>query len=133
MSIVIDQIWIDNRTRYRKGMAGTGMRVNPSTGYLESPKPNGFSSDKKKTFIERFTVCKNKSAICKSIPIDIQSVYDAVALDSKFRTDFIHCETIKRRKNKLNDALVELASSEKVQVIAELTKKMDKYCPEHYA
>jgi len=122
-----DQIWIDNRFRYRKGMKGSTMRKDVATGYLEPKNIRGFNAEMKKTFIQRYSVCDNKSAIAKSLFVDIQSVWDAIALDEKFRTDIIKCDQIISRKHRLNDSLVELANSEKTNTILELSRSLEKY------
>ena len=122
-----DQIWIDNRFRFRKGMRGTAMRLDDHTGYLESTTRRGFTVEMKATFIKRFTVCSNKKQIVKSVDIDIQSVYDALCLDKKFREDFLKCEEIPGRSKQLNDELKVLAASEKAQIVTDLTKKLENY------
>ncbi len=134
-----DQVWIDNRFRYRAGMSGTALRTDEVTGYMEPITIRGFSAEMKETFIKRFTVCSNMAAICRSINIDTAAVYDAIALDPKFRTDFIRCYYSTGRKKQLNNQLVILADSAKQQVITELTSKLSKYTsktdpysPEHY-
>ncbi len=122
-----DQVWIDNRFRYRNGMTGTALRVDDITGYMEPVTIRGFSAEMKKTFIKRFMVCSNMKAICKSLVVDPASVYDAVALDTKFREDFLRCYNTDGRKKQLNDQLVEMAKSEKTAVLTDLTGRMDKY------
>jgi hypothetical protein len=122
-----DQIWIDNRFRYRKGLKGSRMKLHEATGYVESLDRRGFSAAMKKTVIERFTVCSNMAAICRSVNIDIQSFYDAVAVDRKFREDVIRCDKDTKRSKRLNDELVELASSERQQTIADLNARRLKY------
>lgn len=81
----------------------------------------------KKTFIQRFRLCKNKKAICKSLFLDVQSVYDAIALDKKFREDYIAADQIKKRKTKLNDALLEAIQTERHEMIDSLVSKIDQY------
>lgn len=122
-----DQIWIDNRFRYRNGMNGRALRMDERTGYLEPITKRGFSAEMKETFIKRFTICSNQRQIIKSLNVDVQSIYDAIALDKKFREDYLKCNSILTRKKQLNDELVNLASSEKVQVITDLTNKLSKY------
>ncbi len=122
-----DQIWIENRYRYRKGMRGTAMRLDEATGYLEPMTRRGFSAEMKDIFIKRFTVCSNKRAICRSLFIDVGSVYDAIAIDKKFREDYLKCDSIIKRNTQLNDELVVLANSEKKNIVDDLTSKLDKY------
>ncbi len=127
MGCKFDQIWIDNRFRYRNGMKGSRMRLDEATGYLEPSTRRGFSAEMKAVFIKRFTVCSNRKAIAKSLFVDIQSVYDALALDKKFREDFIKAESIIERSPRLNDELVKLATSEKTKVVMDLTASAAKY------
>jgi hypothetical protein len=122
-----DQIWIENRFRNRKGMVGTALRLDPETGYLEPTTKRGFSAEQKATFIKRFEVCNNQRQVAKSVRIDIQAVYDAIALDSHFREEFVRCAGIPGRTKRLNDELIKLSHSEKNEIIADLLKKTDKY------
>jgi len=103
------------------------MRINDETGYLEPTTRRGFDSERKKVFIQRFSLCSNMKAVCRSIFIDVQAVYDAVALDVKFRTDFIRAYSIVERGNRLNDELVDLANSEKQTIVNDLNNKINKY------
>ncbi len=134
-----DQVWIQNRLRYRKNLKGTAMRVDEATGYLEPITIRGFTANTKELFITRFKVCSNMAAICRSLRVDNQSVYDAIVLDPKFRAEFIKCYETIGRKPQLNDQMVILADSAKTRVISDLSSKMDKYgpksdpfSPEHY-
>ena len=122
-----NEIWVQNRFRHRKRMAGTGLRLNEALGYLEPSRMRGFNAEMKDTFIKRFSVCDNLKAIAKSLFIDIQTVYDAIAMDKKFRDEINRCDLIEGRKKQLNNQLVELAASEKKVVLTDLTGKMDKY------
>ena len=122
-----DQIWIDNRFRYRKGMRGTAMRLDEPTGYLESCTRRGFTAEMKSTFIKRFMVCSNMKAITKSIFVDIQSVYDALALDKKFRDDFLKCDELKGRSKQLTNELEKLTVAEKIQIVQNLSSKLGNY------
>ncbi len=108
------------------------MRMDDVTGYLEPVTIRGFSAEMKQTFIARYTICSNQSAICKSLGIDKATMYDAVVLDTKFRENFIYCNSLSGRSKRLNDELVKLAGSEKQSVILDLSKKLDKYSPEYY-
>ncbi len=127
MASNFDQIWIENRFRNRKAMTGTALRKDEQTGFLEPVTKRGFSAEQKATFIKRFEVCNNQRQVAKSVRIDIQAVYDAIALDEKFRAEFIRCTGIVGRSKHLNDELVKLSSSEKNELIADLLKKSDKY------
>ena len=127
MASKFDQIWIENRFRNRKAMTGTALRIDPQTGFLEPATKRGFSAEQKATFIKRFEVCNNQRQIAKSVRIDIQAVYDAIALDEKFRAEFLRCLGTAGRSKHLNDELVKLSSSEKNELIADLLKKSDKY------
>lgn len=122
-----DQIWIDNRLRYRKSLHGTRLQKDPETGYLMHFTRQCFSIEKKLTFMARFRVCSNMAAICRSIPIDLQAVYDALALDQKFREDFLAADQIPNRSKRLNDELKKLACVEKTKVITDLSNKLDLY------
>lgn len=124
---IFDQIWIENRFRNRKGMVGTALRLDPETGYLEPTTRRGFSAEQKATFIKRFEVCNNQRQVAKSVRIDIQAVYDAIALDNRFREDFVRCIGIAGRTKRLNDELIKLSHSEKNEIIADLLKKTAKY------
>ncbi len=127
MPTTFNQIWIENRFRYRNGMTGTALRLDEATGYLEPSTRRGFSAEMKQVFIKRFMICSNFKQICKSVFVDVQTVYDAIALDKKFREDIIRCNEIIGRKKQLNDQLVEMAKSEKTAVLTDLTGRMDKY------
>ncbi len=127
MACKFDQIWIENRFRYRKGMRGTAMRLDEATGYLETTTRRGFTAEMKDIFIKRFTVCSNKKAICRSLFVDVQAVYDAIALDKKFREDYMKCDQIIKRNPHLNNELVVLANSEKKTIVDDLTSKLEKY------
>ncbi len=127
MASNFDQIWIENRFRNRKAMTGTALIVDSQTGFLEPATKRGFSAEQKATFIKRFEVCNNQRQVAKSVRIDIQAVYDAIALDEKFRTEFIRCMGLTGRTKHLNDELVKLSHSEKNELIADLLKKTDKY------
>lgn len=122
-----DAIWIANRFRYRKTLKGSRLKKDPVTGYMESPDRRCFSAEQRKTFILRFKVCSNAAQIAKSIPIDIQSVYDAIAVDTKFREDFLEADKIAGRSKHLNDEMAKLAVAEKAQVITDLGNRLDKY------
>lgn len=122
-----DNIWIANRKLYRKGLNGNRMQIDPLTGYLEPIYKNGFSAKKKAVFIERLRICKNFSEIVKSIGFDQHTVYDAIALDSKFREAVNACSQIPDRKKHLNNALETIAFEEKCAVVSQLAKAAEKY------
>ncbi len=72
------------------------------------------------------------SQIAKSCNITIQTIYDAIAVDPKFRADVIDCnkvnsDGIDTRSKRLNDEMVKLAASEKTTVLLELRKEAEKY------
>lgn len=102
------------------------MRMDDATGYLEPATRRGFNAEMKETFIKRFKVCSNRRGIARSINVDIQSVYDAIALDKKFREEFIKADA-KPRTTRLTNELEKLAASEKTQVVEELASKINKY------
>lgn len=122
-----DALWVANRTRYRKTIKGSRMRLDDVTGYLEPSHRRGFSAEMKKTFIARFKVCSNMTAIAKSVNIDLQAIYDAIAIDPKFRADIQKCNENTQRSKQLNSEMEKLAVSEKVQVITDLAKAAEKY------
>ncbi len=122
-----DQIWIDNRFRYRKTLRGSRLKLDDATGYLQSPDRRCFTAEQRKTVVDRFRVCNNMAQIAKSVNIDIQSIYDAIAVDPKFRKDIIEADLLEGRSKHLNDELVKLAASEKQQVISDLTEKTKMY------
>ncbi len=122
-----DATWVANRFRYRKRLTGTRLRLDDVTGYLEPSDRRGFSAEMRKTVVERFRVCSNMAAICRSVNIDIQAFYDAIAVDPKFRNDIIACKSNPDRSKRLNDEMIKLASSEKVQVLTELSKRIGFY------
>lgn len=122
-----DQVWIDNRLRYRKTLKGSNMALDPDTGYLQSPHRRGFMGKQKALFMERFKVCSNVKDVARSINIDIQAIYDAVAIDPKFRQMFLEIDKIEGRAKRLNDELVRLATAEKTAVVQDLGIKLDKY------
>lgn len=103
------------------------MVVDPPTGYLEPVTRRGFTGEMKKVFIDRFKICSNRTQIAESVFIDIQAVYDAIAVDEKFRNDFLACENLEGRKKQLNNSLVELAASAKNQTISDLSREARKY------
>ncbi len=127
MASNFDQIWIENRFRMRKAMTGTALILDQQTGFLEPATKRGFSAEQKATFIKRFEVCNNQRQVAKSVRIDIQAVYDAIALDEKFRAEFVRCMGLTGRTKHLNDELIKLSTSEKNAIIADLLKKTEKY------
>lgn len=122
-----DQIWIENRFKNRPKMTGTAMRLDPETGYIEPTTKRGFSASQKATYIKRFEVCNNQRQVAKSVRIDIQTVYDAIALDPHFREEFLRCTGIPGRTKHLNDELIKLSHSEKNEIIADLLKRTSRY------
>ena len=119
-----DAVWVENRKKYRKNLKGTRMTVDPITGYLEPVGRKGFSADYKNTFIERFRVCNNMKQIAESLKFDQATIYDAIAVDKKFRDDVNACYLIEGRSKQLRDKLEEIVSEQKNQIIADLSKKL---------
>lgn len=122
-----DAIWVANYKRIRKTLVGSRMSLDPVTGYMRPIGRDGFTAEDRATFIERFKVCRNLTQICKSIPIDIMSFYDAVAVDEKFKKDINEIWNLPNRPMQLNSGLEEIKHVEKRTVIEDLAKKMDKY------
>ncbi len=122
-----DEIWIANRFRYRKTLRGSRLKLDEETGYMQSPDRRCFTAEQRKTFIDRFKLCANVAQIARSIPIDIQSVYDAIAVDKQFRTHFLEADNLPGRSKQLNDELKKYAVSEKKQIITDLSSKLDQY------
>ncbi len=122
-----DETWIANRFRYRRTLKGTRLKVDDETGYMQSPDRRCFNAEQRKTFIQRFRICSNAAQIAASIPIDIQSVYDAIAVDRQFRVHFLEADKIPNRTKHLNDEIAKYAVSEKKQIITDLTNKLDQY------
>lgn len=122
-----DQIWIDRRLRYRKTLKGSRLRRDDVTGYLEPSDRRGFSAQMRKQVVDWFRVCSNMAAISRAVNIDIQSIYDAIAVDPKFREDIRKCNENTQRSKQLNNELVKLAASEKQQVIVDLSNKLNQY------
>ena len=119
-----DQIWVSNRFRYRKTLTGTRLTKHPVYGYLEPVGRKGFTAEKRKTFIDRFKVCSNMKQIAKSVEISMASVYDAIAVDDKFRDDVNACNEIPGRTKKLHNELASLTVKEKNQTINDLMGRL---------
>ncbi len=124
-----DQIWASNRFKYRPGLSGQGMRKDPATGFLEAVSGRGFKARDKAIFIARLKSCSSKRAIARSIPIDIQAVYDHIALDMTFREQVIACEQIKGRKARLNEAMEHAKVVTSQVFLSELANAAKKYVP----
>lgn len=125
--VYFDETWVANRRRYRKTLSGSQHAVDPDTGYLESQWNKGFTAANKAVFVERLKHCRNYSQISKSIPVDIQSFYDAVAIDPKFREDVNACGKIPDRAMQLNHAIAQLNKKENTDVISDLLKRAENY------
>lgn len=125
--IKYDNIWVSNRFRYRKTLKGTRLTKHPVYGYLEPVGRKGFTAEKRKTFIDRFKICSNMKQIADSIEITMGSIYDAIAVDDKFREDINACNEIPGRSKKLNNELKSLEVREKNQIIADLGRKLKDY------
>lgn len=119
-----DSIWVSNRKRYRKTLTGTRLTKHPVYGYLEPVGRKGFTAEKRKTFIDRFKICSNMQQIANSVEITIASVYDAIAVDDKFREGINACNEIPGRSKKLNNELASLEVKEKNQIITDLADKL---------
>lgn len=122
-----DETWVANRFRYRKTLKGKNLTLDPDTGYMSPKVPYGFKAVDRAVFIERLRICNNIAEICRSIPIDLQTFYDAIAVDTKFREDVNQAYTIENRALHLNDGLVEMKKEEKTAVINDLMEKAKKY------
>lgn len=127
LQTLFDETWIDNRRKRRKTLKGTKLDLDPVTGYLEPFTRKGFTAYQKCTFIERLKICKNYNQICKSIPIDLQAFYDAVALDTKFREEVNKANLIENRSMQLENALVSIKIEEKENILKDLMKKAEGY------
>lgn len=123
----IDETWIANRKLSRPKVRGTEMKLDPSTGYLTTARNVGFTSKKKVVFIERFKLCSNASAICKSLDIDQMTLGDHLMFDKKLRDDYNACLEIEGRAKKLNQGLREVTEKADAAVIAELAQKLGNY------
>ena len=122
-----NEIWVANRKRYRKGLTGTRLVRDPETGYMDPHDRRGFTAEMRATFIARFRICSNMKQICQSVRIERQTVYDAIAVDEKFRREFIEAYKILGRSKRLNDEMVKLAASEKSQVLTDLKNIAERY------
>ncbi len=122
-----DKDWIENRYKTRKGMNGLAMRQDGPTGYLESVIRRGFSAKTKKEFIGLLAVCSNQIQICRRLGVDVQSMYDAIALDKKFREDFLRCLEVVGRKKQLTNIEETLAQDEKQHIVNSLANKINDY------
>jgi hypothetical protein len=122
-----DDVWAANFKRMRRTLKGTRLTVDPVTGYLEPVGRDGFTADDRATFIERLKVCSNITQICKSIPIDKMTFFDALVVDAKFRKDVNEALLIEGRATQLNDSLANIRYEEKKTVIEDLGKKIGFY------
>jgi hypothetical protein len=122
-----DAVWIENRFRHRDRMSGAGLYKDEATGFVVPKMKWGFTVEKKLTFLARFERCSNKAQVARSVPVDIQTVYDHVALDPVFRARFLACEAKQGRSTQLIDALEEREAITKQSVVTELLGKVDKY------
>lgn len=118
--ITIDPIWVSNRFKTRKRMKGGRLYLHPETGFLTTATSHGFDYEKKTTFLERFKLCSNINQIAKSVGINVQSVYDHLALDAKFRDEFVKLDQIEGKNKQLNDALLGIEKEQKAAYIADL-------------
>lgn len=125
--VTIDATWVSNRFRTRKRMKGGRLYKHPETGFLTTATSHGFDWEKKQTFLERFKLCSNILQIAKSVGINVQSVYDHLALDAKFRDEFIRLDQIEGKNRQLNDALLGIEKELKAAYIADLMSRSEKY------
>lgn len=122
-----DEVWIANRLRCRKGANGKKLSLDKYTGYLEARTKTGFTGEDKKVFIDRFRICKSMANVAKSVPVDVQAVYDAIALDPKFREEFKKCLLLDGRFNKLNNAMIQSKIADSQALISGLLEKAKNY------
>lgn len=123
----ITPIWIANRFLKRKKMTGKGLFLDKNTGFLVTKNKHGFDGERKKAFLARFTVCSNLAQIAKSLGLDIQTIYDHLAMDERFREEFNKLNEIEGKATQLNSALVEASKVEQIQFINEINRIADKY------
>lgn len=71
------------------------LQVNPETGFLESPSVNGFTSDRKKLFLETCTRIRKETkswpdfgSVCESLGVAHQTFDRHLKDDAKFREEF---------------------------------------------
>ncbi len=62
--------------------------------------------------------------IAKSVEISIASIYDAIAVDTKFRDDINACNEIEERSKKLHNELESLQVKEQNDTITDLMDKL---------
>lgn len=122
-----DWIWVENRFRHRKRMTGAKLYTDPETGYKATPSIKGFTVEKKKTFLHRFKSCSNIKAIARSLYLDVQTIYDHIAMDDKFREEFKRLDEFDNKTKNLNSALLERHNMEKEAMLQELAQKASKY------
>ncbi len=122
-----DEEWIKTRFKNRRAMVGSAYTVDAETGFLAPKRRTGFTVEKKGAFLRRFELCNNQAQIAKSVDIDIQAVYDAVALDDKFRAEFMRCLAIPGRPKHLADGGVDFTQEEKSELIGDLLKRANRY------
>ena len=122
-----NEIWCANRKRQRKTLTGTRLALDPDTGFLNPVGRDGFTSEDRAAFVERLRICSNITQVCKSIPIDVQSFYDAVAVDQGFRKAVNEACNIPGRAKQLNEGMKAIKHQEKTDVVNELFKAAEKY------
>lgn len=120
-------MWCENRKRLRKNMNGKAQVIDRATGYLDSNRKHGFSADKRKLFIERLQICNNYQDISRSLGMDVQAFYDAIALDAKFREDVNAANRIEGRAARLNKGFEQDKVADKQAILGDLLKKASEY------
>ncbi len=119
--------WVQNRRRYRKTLNGNKLILDEATGYMTPVVKHGFNAAKRRLFIERLRICKQLSEVCRSIPVHISTIYDAIAIDPLFRQHVNEALKIEGRKLYLDDALDEQMKDTKNTLLADLIKKAKQY------
>ncbi len=126
-NLTFDQIWIENRFKHRQRMTGGKMTLDKATGYLTTDKRGGFNSTKKVYFLNRFKVCSNLSQICKSLSLNVETMYDHIALDPKFRDEFMKLQHKEGRSKQLNNGLLIAEREQKKAFFEGLLENASKY------
>lgn len=121
-----DALWVENRFKSRRKLK-MGRNIDPMTGYVCPSQKSGFVPKKKTEFIKRLKICSNLTAISKSLKIDVQTFYDAVASDEAFRKDVNECCRIEGRPKNLNIALETVKTKPKSELVSLLMERMKEY------
>jgi hypothetical protein len=126
-SAKLDQVWVENRFRTRKGMTGKKLDLDKDTGFLTSGDTTGFTVERKTIFLQRFMVCSNITEIAGSVGVNVQTMYDHLAMDTAFRTKYLSLKDIPGKAKYLNDGIIGLEKAEKAAFIGNLLAKAEKY------